>query len=78
MPGMGNGGAPGNPGIGMPMGIGGMPLPPGGGIMPPGGGIGMGGKPGGGMPPGKAKGGGGATPGFWPSIGFEEDWPSAA
>lgn len=32
---------------------------------------------GGGTPPGKPK-GGGCTPGFWPSMGFEEDWPSAA
>jgi hypothetical protein len=31
-------------------------------------------------PAGKPKGGGGkgCTPGFWPSMGFEEDWPSAA
>jgi hypothetical protein len=31
-------------------------------------------------PAAKLKGGGGkgCTPGFWPSIGFEEDWPSAA
>lgn len=30
------------------------------------------------VPPGNANGGGGWTPGFCPSIGFEEDWPSAA
>lgn len=37
-------------------------------------------KGGGGIPPGKPKGGGGNgwTPGFWPSIGFDADWPSAA
>jgi hypothetical protein len=31
-------------------------------------------------PPGKLNGGGGkgCTPGFWPSMGFEDDWPSAA
>lgn len=32
------------------------------------------------IPPGNPNGGGiiGWTPGFWPSIGFDEDWPSAA
>jgi hypothetical protein len=34
----------------------------------------------GGVPPGKGNGGGiiGCPPGFCPSIGFDEDWPSAA
>lgn len=44
------------------------------GIMP----VGMPGN-GGGAPPGKPNGGGkGAAPGFCPSIGFEDDCPSAA
>jgi hypothetical protein len=31
------------------------------------------------LPAAKLNGGGkGCTPGFWPSMGFEEDWPSAA
>lgn len=75
-------------GIGAPFGPGnggiGIPRPPGGGSIPGIGGIPLGpGIPngGGGPPtPGKPKAGGGKgwAPGFWASMGFEEDCPSAA
>lgn len=89
-PGGGNGRPPGGGGgNGRPPGSGGgiaaAPLGPGGkgkggrpfggGIMPPGMGNG-----GGGTPPGNANGGGimGCPPRFCPSMGLDEDWPSAA
>jgi hypothetical protein len=60
----------------------GTPLGPlgGGNGRPPGGGKGMGIPFGrvGGMPRPNGGGGKGCRPGFWPSMGLEADWPSAA